>query len=194
MNISLKFKEKKIIALIIVLLLVVTSSIGYIMIKPPSVQDVFEKVQSYEADDVNAYLENVYPEDGGFLGLFKEKNKNSKAEVLFLMIKELDKNFKSTYGRSIEDYSAVKITKVDISYGSYSSDYRDINITVTNEGTTSVNYMKINLYYKDTDGNIIKSEWTNDSSEIKPGASQVITKTTKQDGWHSVSTEIAEIR
>ena len=83
----------------------------------------------------------------------------------------------------------LKIIKKDMK-STYSSDYRDINITVQNNGTDNINYVKINLFFKDDSGNIIKSEWTNDSSCIKPNATQVITKMVKQDGWYSVNAEI----
>jgi integrase/recombinase XerD len=72
-------------------------------------------------------------------------------------------------------------------------DYVNVNVTINNGGTTAINYIKINLYYKDSSGNIIRSEWTNDDSDIEPGASQVITKMTENDGWDSVHAEIAEI-
>jgi hypothetical protein len=110
-----------------------------------------------------------------------------------MLEKNLEDEFKSETGRSISDYNAVKISKVEIEHLSYDSDYVNINVTVNNGGTTAINYIKINLYYKDSSGNIIRSEWTNDDSDIEPGASQVITKMTENDGWDSVHAEIAEI-
>ncbi|WP_053956810.1 hypothetical protein [Inediibacterium massiliense] len=192
MNIKAKFKENKILAIGGILVLIFI--IGYAIVKPPVAEDVFQKIKNYENDDIMAYLDEVYPEDGGFLGLFTEKNIENKGKVLSLCIEKINQDFENEYGRSISDYENVKITNVDIVSKDYSSDYVDINVTVNNGGETSVSYIKINLYYKNENEEVVKSEWTNDNSDIKPGASQVLTKMTKREGWKSVSAEIAEIR
>jgi len=167
----------------------------YLFIKPPSVNSVYNKAKymSDEPEEVFAYLEKVYPDEGGFLGLFKEKNHESKIKVLELIVSYRKDEFEREFGVSLDDLVAVKISDVEIERPSYSSDYVDIKVTVTNNGERTVNYIKINLFYKDSAGKIIRSEWTNDSSAIKPGASQVITKMTKDDGWYSVEAEIADI-
>jgi hypothetical protein len=187
-------KNKKIlIPILIICCLVVGVSITYSVIKPPSTDEVFNKIKNYNADDEISYLNKVYPKDGLIFGLFKESNQENKTKVLNMLEKNLEDEFKSETGRSISDYNAVKISKVEIEHLSYDSDYVNINVTVNNGGTTAINYIKINLYYKDSSGNIIRSEWTNDDSDIESGASQVITKMTENDGWDSVHAEIAEI-
>ena len=190
MNISIK--RKFILGLFLLLIIVV--GVGYKIIEPPSSQKVFETVKSYNSDQQISYLNKVYPINGGFLGLFKEKDKQNKVAVLDLLMKNIDSQFQTTFGRSISDYSSVKILHVDIENESYSSDYANINVTVNNGGTTAINYIKINLYFKDENGNIIRSEFTNDNSNIQPGANQVLTDMTKNDGWKKVSAEIAEIK
>lgn len=87
----------------------------------------------------------------------------------------------------------LQITKIETknTYES-SSNYADVNITVHNNGDKDINYVKINLYFKDKNGNIVKSDWTNDDSCIKPNASQIITDTVKSEGWDRVRAEIAE--
>lgn len=190
-----KIKEKKKILIGVCIALIIVIGVGYKAIMPPSPETVFGQVKdNKEVKNLNSYLEDIYPSDGGFLGLFKEQNKDNKAKVLSLMIDKLNNEFKSKYGMSLADYEAVKISKVDIKKRNYDSDYVDINVTVNNSGKTSISYVKINLYYKDINDNIIRSEWTNDNSVIKAGASQVITKMTKSDGWEKVSAEIEEIK
>lgn len=88
--------------------------------------------------------------------------------------------------------SKPKIINVKITKPSYSSDYVDVNVTIQNNSTDSLNYVKINLFYTDKDGNTIKSEWTNDNSEILPNATQTLTKMTQNDGWTRVHAEVAD--
>lgn len=51
-----------------------------------------------------------------------------------------------------------------------------VNITVKNTGSKDIVYTKVNIYYKDKDGKIIGSDWTNDNSIIKPNAQQTLSK------------------
>lgn len=194
MNIREKFKGKKNIILGVLLSLIVVLGVGYKIIEPPAREKVLEKIKDYDANEAAEYLDKVYPNDGGFLGMFKEKNSEYKRDVLFLLVDNMTRKLESSLGRSIEDYKAVKISKVDIEKPDYDSDYLDINVTVENGGETPVNYIKINLFFMDESDNIIKSDWTNDNAIIKPGASQVISAMTENDGWHSVQAEIAEIK
>lgn len=188
---SINIKAKIISGIIISLIIILC--IGYAIIKPPSPKQVFNKIKGYKADDEISYINKVYPTNGGFLGMFKKRNRQNKLIVLNLIISNVKTNFQNTYGISLDDYNAVEIKKVEINHKSYSSDYVDIVVTVYNGGSTPINYIKINFDYKDVNGNIIRSDWTNDNSEIKPGASQIITNMTKEDGWDSVHAEIAEI-
>lgn len=174
--------------------LIVIIGIIFLSIKPPSVTSVFNKIKDYDTEEAITYLNEVYPDDGGFLGWFEEENLQYKSEILLLLIDNLENKFESQHGVRVTDYKAVKILDVNIKRRSYSSDYVDIEVTVNNGGESSVNYIKINLFYEDENGNIIKSDWTNDSSVIRPGASQVITSMTEIDGWQTVRAEIADIR
>lgn len=190
----IKISTKKKIILGVLLLSIIVAGVGYKILEPPSPQKVFEKVKDYKTEEALSYFDEVYPSNGGFLGLFKEKNNQNKQIVLSLSLNNIENQFQATFGRSISDYNAVKISHVEIKDKSYSSDYINIDVTVENAGTTPVNYIKINLYFKDDNGNIVKSDWTNDDSVIRPGASQVITKMMELDGWTQVSAEIAEVR
>ncbi len=188
-------KNKKVfIPISIICCLIVIAGIIYLSAKPTSVDMVYNKIKDYNTEDLTVYLDEVYPEGGGFLGLFEERNRENRVEVLNLLIQDIQNEFEDIYGGSISDYASVKILKVDIEYPKYSSDYVDINVTVTNEGEKSISYIKINLFFEDENGKIVKSDWTNDTSIIKPGASQVITKMTETDGWKTVTAEIADIR
>lgn len=90
--------------------------------------------------------------------------------------------------------SKPEITNVEVVKKKYSSDYVDVNITIQNNGTESLSYVKINLYYTDESGNTIKSEWTNDDSNIQPNATQTLTKMTEKDGWKQVRAEVSDWR
>jgi hypothetical protein len=183
----------------VLLSLLIIVGVGYKIIEPPSPEKVFkdfktiESVTNMTTDQITNMLNKTYPTEGGFLGLFKERNRQYKSKVLSLMMVDISNQIQQVTGRSISDYNAVKIAHVDIKNESYSSDYVDINITVENGGKIPVSYIKINLYYRDDNDKIIRSDWTNDDSVIQPGASQVITKMTENDGWKSVHAEIAEI-
>lgn len=187
----IKKKNKLFITFLIVCCL---GLVTYFSIKPPSIEETYTKVKDFETEKLTVYLEEVYPADGGFLGLFEEENLNSRIEVINLLIADIEDDFKSNYGGSMSDYNSVKISKVEIEKPKYNSDYVDVNVTVTNEGESSISYIKINLYFKDESGQIVKSDWTNDNSVIKPGASQIISNMTEKGGWKSVSAEIADIR
>ena len=187
-------KKRVFIPILVICGLLIVASITYAVIKPPSSVDVFNKIKDYEEKDVESYLDKVYPKSGGVFGLFAKQDKENKVAVMKMILMRLSDKFKSATGKSISDYSAVKITSVKIDSKSYSSGYVDVNITVNNGGKTPVRYVKVNLYYKNASGSIVKSEWTNDSSDIQPNASQTLTEMTKSDGWETVSAEIAEIK
>lgn len=83
----------------------------------------------------------------------------------------------------------IKITEVTISNNS--GNYVDVNVTVLNQSGKEINYVKIDLFYYDENGNEFRSDWTNDSSTIRDGATQIITKMTKDD-FDRVSAKIDE--
>ena len=132
-----------------------------------------------------------------FTGIFKEpsiSNNNtttSSSVATSSNIKTDTSNTKIETKVNTEPNLKIINTHVEDTYSS-SSDYKNINITVQNNGTTNINYVKINLFFENSRGSIVKSEWTNDSSCIKPSATQVITKMVKSEGWDSVSSEIGE--
>ncbi len=127
-------------------------------------------------------------------GLFGKKELVRSAQVLNKSLEEIEKSFESTYGGSIEDFNNVKIEKVFVEdYGGKYSNYDTIGITVKNNSNKNIHYIKVNLFIKDSSGNIINSDWTNDSSTIKPGATQKLTKMVEK-GYDDVSVEIADIR
>lgn len=51
---------------------------------------------------------------------------------------------------------------------------KEINISVKNDSDRDIRYIKVNLFEKDKNGKIIKSDWANDNSIIKVGARQEI--------------------
>lgn len=91
-----------------------------------------------------------------------------------------------------KEMNVLKIEKVEIVPKNY-GEYHDINVTVRNTGDKNISYVKINLYFKDKDGNIIASDWTNDNSRILPNAQQTISKMVSDKiRYHTVTAEIAE--
>ena len=156
---------------------------------PASTKKVFEEYK--ETYDV-AVFEKYY--DGK--GLFGKLEKKRGLEVAEMAIDYLNNNMIAATGGSFEDLKNVKIEKVEISSLNYSyrSKYTDVNTTIKNNSDKNIQYIKINLYFKDGNGDIVKSEWTNDSSTIKPGASQTISKMTNKEGWEVVSAEIDEVK
>lgn len=88
----------------------------------------------------------------------------------------------------------VKIEEVKIDKNKYSG-FNEIQITIKNEGQKDVKYVKVNLFFKDENGNIIYSDWTNDNAIIKPGATQVLSKMVeKNSDWQKVYAEIESVK
>lgn len=177
------------ISLLAVLIIATVLIISY----PPSVDKLYEKYSAMAEIDNKVAIQYLQEELDGE-GIFGKLETERFQAVLQKAIDEINSDFVSATGGTIDDYTSVKITNVDIQKRSYSSDYRDILITVENGSEKDIGYIKVNIYYEDEDGNIIKSEWTNDSSTIKPGASQTLEKMTKKGEWTRVSCEIADIR
>lgn len=158
---------------------------------PMSTKKAYSKFNSFSNQDEGMeWLNKVYD----MHGLFGELERDRKIEVLTIAVDNIDNQFKSMYGGSIEDRNNVEITGVNIREKDYSSDYVDIEVTITNNSSKDIKYVQINLYYSDEGGNILKSEWTNDSAIIKPGASQIVSKMTKTDGWYNVKAEIETVK
>lgn len=69
--------------------------------------------------------------------------------------------------------------KLSISPSSISvaKDYEDAVIYVQNNSNKDISYIRVDIFIKDKNGKIVQSDWTNDSSTIKSGASQKIKKT-----------------
>lgn len=91
--------------------------------------------------------------------------------------------------KEIEEYvNTISIEKVAIKKGYM----RKIQVLVKNNSNKDVNYVKINLYYKDSLGNIIYSDWTNDSSCIKPNSTQIIETYVNEDiNFSKIQAEVA---
>lgn len=55
-----------------------------------------------------------------------------------------------------------------------SRNYFDYEVTVKNNSKETLSYIEVNIYLKDSDGNIIHSDWTNWSGTLPPGASTTL--------------------
>jgi len=98
--------------------------------------------------------------------------------------------------KELKDYvNTVKIVKVDITKEKYNSSYHNVEVTVQNNGKENINYVKIGLDFKDKNGNIVQSDWTNDSSVIKPNAKQTIKKMISNDiKYDTVQAEVQDFK
>ena len=175
------------------LLAVLTVAIVLIISYPPSVDKLYEKYSSMSEIDNKVAIQYLREELDG-KGIFgKLETKRFKA-VLQKAMDEINNDFIAATGGTVEDYQSVKITDVAIkNRGSYSN-YSDVLITVKNNSEKDIRYIQVNIYYKDYNGTIIKSDWTNDNSIIKPGASQTLECMSKRDGWKNVECEIESIK
>lgn len=120
----------------------------------------------------------------------KDHDEDLWLEVLNMLIADTEKKLEA------KGYGIGKLDIIDtnISRKSYDSKYVDVEFTVQNKSEKDITYVKIDIYLKDSMGNIVSSTWTNDSSRIKPEAQQIITKMVEVGGWDFVSGEIAEYK
>lgn len=104
-------------------------------------------------------------------------------------------NLEEAMNRYNELKDLVKIIKTKIVSPKYSSDYKTIQITVQNNSKENLNYVKIGLDFKDSSGKIIQSDWTNNDSVIKPGATQTLEKmVSKNIKFDTVHSEVLDFK
>ena len=86
----------------------------------------------------------------------------------------------------------IEIVDQDLSTRS-SGNYFDYTVTVKNNSDETLRYIKVNIYLKDADENIIYSDWTNWSGSLPPGGSTVLdTMIPYQEGVEYYSVSVAE--
>lgn len=170
------------------------NSYGFLMKDTEKANRIHELLKNKDYDEARVKLEKYY-------GNPTEKKEQITKDLLKNIIDTCELSNTTNIEEAIKYVenlkeakdSAVKIvdTKVE---DDYSSKYKDIVVIVKNNGKKDVNYVKINLFFKDVNGNVVASDWTNDSSCIKPNAKQKIKHMVKKDNWTSVEAEIAECR
>lgn len=154
---------------------------------PTSTKKVFEEYKEfYDVSVITKYYDGK--------GLFGSLERKRAEEVFDMATDEINRNIMALTGGDAEDLKNVKIDDVNIKRRSYSSEYLDIETTIKNNSSKDISYIKINLYFRDKNDNIIKSDWTNDSATIKPGSSQIITKMVRKGGWEVVQAEIDTVK
>ncbi len=207
-KVNLTKKTKIVIGIVIGIILI--GAITIYCILPPSVDSTFKKaleIQNtggteeaipfiFETYGINS--ENGIADDSLFPKLRKDRAITVMEKVTKEIISQLEgslNEFENIAGTSFENFSKIKIDNVEISKKNYSSEFVDLNITIKNDSDVDINYIKVNIYLLDNDGKTVKSDWTNDSACIKPGAQQIISKMLKNDGtWSKVQCEIVEVR
>lgn len=87
----------------------------------------------------------------------------------------------------------IEIVDQDLSTRS-SGNYFDYTVTVKNNSDETLRYIKVNIYLKDADENIIYSDWTNWSGSLPPGGSTVLdTMIPYQKDVEYYSVSVAEV-
>ena len=106
-----------------------------------------------------------------------QKEQEEKAKYSSLGIGS-SKSSSSSSSKSTTTKPEDKI-KLSISPSSISvaKDYEDAVIYVQNNSNKDISYIRVDIFIKNKNGKIVQSDWTNDSSTIKSGASQKIKKT-----------------
>lgn len=184
----LKGIEKKLIAVGLLVGLIIIGVIGgwvYLTI-PPSGEKMYYtylELEEYQKGYGDVYLKQF---DGSrfFWGKLDQKRVEESQEYT----KNLVKTWEET--GAFVDIESVKLSTKD-----YSQNYYWVDIKVKNNGNSSIKYILIDLYFKDKDGNVVMSDWTNDNAIILPGATQVVSKMTPKDNnWDTVQAVIREVK
>lgn len=197
-TIKTKIKNKKIISIIslAIISLILMMGIGYfhygIGMSDQTKNDNIKAQLSQKKYDKAKKLTNRY-----FKGT--DTKATTMKEYNINMISICEESGVGTLDEAInklqEYLNSVKIIKTEVKSRGYYNSYKDIEVTVQNNSKNNINYVKIGLYFLDKDGNIIQSDWTNDSSIIKPGATQKITKMVSNDiKFTLVKAEILDFR
>jgi hypothetical protein len=88
--------------------------------------------------------------------------------------------------------TSLKIIKTEISFKA-SNKYQTVKITVQNNKQEDINYVKVGMHFKNSNGEVVQSDWTISDSVIKPGASQTIEKMVSKDiEYNTVDAEILD--
>ncbi|MDY6152621.1 MAG: FxLYD domain-containing protein [Terrisporobacter sp.] len=108
-----------------------------------------------------------------YLDYQKEQEEKAKYSSLGIGSSKSISSSKSTTTKP-EDKIKLSISPSSISVA---KDYEDAVIYIQNNSNKDISYIRVDIFIKDKNGKIVQSDWTNDSSTIKSGASQKIKKT-----------------
>lgn len=190
----IKNKRLVIVALALLVLLII-GSIGYFhygigMSPKEKTKRINEVIAQKDYDKARKMNERYYNKD-------KEDTKLAynllRSSIDLCQITDSG-NIEEAYAKTPSKKSA-KITNVKIINRNYDSNYQDVAVTVENTGDTNISYVKIGLNFKDANGNIVQSDWTNDDSIIQPNSTQTIKKMVSKDFiYDTVQAEILECK
>ena len=103
---------------------------------------------------------------------------------------EAEKEYKDTVAEA--NKPPVEILEFVIGENEYNSE--EFQLTLKNQSGRDIRYVKIDIFKKDSFGNIIDSVWTNWSGTFKDGATQVVTKLVRDyDSSYTYSASISEV-
>lgn len=194
-----KRKKLTIITILIVIILISTVGVGYFyygvgMSEKTKANIINSTISKKEYDKARELTDRYIKETDEQSKLLKELHLNTIdlcEQTGTGSIEEAANKYKALK----EQLDTLKIIKVDITREKYSSNYHNVEVTVQNNGKENISYVKIGLDFKDKSGNIIQSDWTNDSSIIKPNAKQTIKKMVSDDiKYDKVQAEVQEFR
>ena len=98
----------------------------------------------------------------------------------------------STSGSDKSTANYVEITKSTITEDKYG--YGDVSITIKNISNQDIDYIRYDIFAKNSSGEIVDSDWSNWSGTLKVGASQTMETTIKNyDSTYTYSIEIDEV-
>lgn len=75
---------------------------------------------------------------------------------------------KETVQDTVQDTVNESIEIIDKSIATYNNETR-VNVTVKNNTNKTTGYIRVDVFFYDSDGNQVDTEWTNTSDKLKPG-------------------------
>ena len=123
--------------------------------------------------------------------MYFDNNNRSDRNIYDKQKKRIDSYIDSVNKKAEEDRAKAKaeaeiqanpISIIKQEMVSISENYNEVQVTVKNNGSKNITYVKIGIDFMNESKDIVQSDWTNDSSVIKPGATQTITKMIARNG------------
>ena len=172
-------------------------------IQLPDEQDIMKKVMA---------LQNVDPSETLEVTIFKQiyddygiEQASKYYDEIKTLVSEDDKGIMLTYKSFFNEYSKYNNNNIDSLIEQVQNENslrieevtlqdNKLTLVVKNMGIENIGYFKYDIFYKDINGDIIDSDWSNCSDTILSDA-QCITYTFVEPptGWDELSVQISEV-